>query len=181
LADAKTKETASPTTVTLTIDGQTVTVPKGYTVLEAARSVGIDIPTFCWHPKLKVVGACRRCYVEIEKFPKLQVSCATTAMDGMVVHTDSDLVKQGRKAVLEFILMNHPLDCPTCDKGGECDLQNMTFAHGFDDSRFDFQKYRFVDEGMTSTFDDKRIGPLRQFGRCGKAGTFTHHAGRYQK
>ena len=159
MADAKTNEAAVEATVTLTIDGQTVTVPKGYTVLEAARSVGIDIPTFCWHPKLKVVGACRICYVEIEKFPKLQVSCATTAMDGMVVYTNSDLVKQGRKAVLEFILLNHPLDCPTCDKGGECDLQNLTFAHGFDDSRFDFQKYRFVDEGMTSTFDDKRIGP----------------------
>ena len=159
MADAKTTEKAAPATVTLTIDGQTVTVPKGYTVLEAARSVGIDIPTFCWHPKLKVVGACRICYVEIEKFPKLQVSCATTAMDGMVVHTNSDLVKKGRKAVLEFILLNHPLDCPTCDKGGECDLQNLTFAHGYDDSRFDFQKYRFVDEGMTTTFDDKRIGP----------------------
>ncbi len=145
--------------VTLTIDNQPVTVPKGTTVLEAARSMGIHIPTFCWHPKLKSVGACRMCYVEIEKMPKLQVSCATEAMNGMVVHTDSDQVRQGRKAVLEFILLNHPLDCPTCDKGGECDLQNLTFRHATDDSRFDFQKYRFVDEGMTTTFDDKRIGP----------------------
>ncbi|UCD63746.1 MAG: NADH-quinone oxidoreductase subunit NuoG [Candidatus Zixiibacteriota bacterium] len=150
---------AAVQTVSLTIDGRSVTVPRGSTVLEAARRFGIDIPTFCWHPKLKPVGACRMCYVEVEKMPKLQVSCALEAMDGMVVHTDSDLVKRGRKAIIEFILANHPLDCPTCDKGGECDLQNLTFAHGVDDSRFDFTKYRFVDEGMTTTFDDKRIGP----------------------
>src|SRR3972149_1635586 len=104
-------------TVTLTINGREVTVPKGTTVLEAAKSIGIEIPTFCWHPKLKPVGACRICYVEIEKMPKLQVSCATEAMPGMVVNTESEKVKQGRKAVLEFILINHPLDCPTCDKG----------------------------------------------------------------
>ncbi len=145
--------------VTLTIDGQAVSVPKGTTVLEAANSIGIDIPTFCWHPKLKSVGACRMCYVEIEKFPKLMVSCATAVMPDMVVYTDSDKVKQGRRAVIEFILANHPLDCPTCDKGGECDLQNLTFAHGIDDSRFEFRKNRFVDEGMTTTFDDLKIGP----------------------
>ncbi|MDD3731320.1 MAG: NADH-quinone oxidoreductase subunit NuoG [candidate division Zixibacteria bacterium] len=159
MADKQNPETGGQATVTLTIDGLTVTVPRGYTVLEAARSIGINIPTFCWHPKLKPVGACRICYVEIEKFPKLQVSCATVAMDGMVVHTNTDQVKNGRRAVLEFILLNHPLDCPTCDKGGECDLQNLTFAHGLDDSRFAFQKYRFVDDDMTTTFDDKRIGP----------------------
>ena len=158
--DKKTAEAKpQPHTVTLTIDGQAITVPKGTTVLQAARDNGIDIPTFCWHPKLKSVGACRMCYVEIEKMPKLQVSCATEAMEGMVVYTDSDTVKRGRKAVLEFILLNHPLDCPTCDKGGECDLQNLTFAHATDDNRFDFQKYRFIDPGMTTTFDDKRIGP----------------------
>lgn len=146
-------------TVTFTIDGQSVTVPKGTTVLQAAKDIGIHIPTFCWHPQLKSVGACRMCYVEVEKMPKLMVSCMLDAMDGMVVYTDSDQVRQGRKAVLEFILLNHPLDCPTCDKGGECDLQNLTFAHGVDDSRFDFKKYRFKDEGMTTTFDDKKIGP----------------------
>lgn len=156
--DTEQKKAEIPT-VTLTIDGQSVTVPKGTTVLEAARQMGIHIPTFCWHPKLKSVGACRICYVEIEKFPKLMVSCATEATDGMVVHTDSDQVKQGRKAVLEFILLNHPLDCPTCDKGGECDLQNLTFRHGYDDSRFEFQKYRFTRGAEYTTFDDKRIGP----------------------
>ncbi len=156
--DTQQPKTEIPT-VTLTIDGRAVSVPKGTTVLDAARQLGIHIPTFCWHPKLKSVGACRMCYVEIEKMPKLQVSCATEAMEGMVVRTDSDQVKQGRKAVLEFILLNHPLDCPTCDKGGECDLQNLTFRHGFDDSRFEFQKYRFTHGAEHTTFDDVRIGP----------------------
>jgi len=153
--------------VTLTIDGREVTVPRGTTVLEAAKSIGIEIPTFCWHPKLKPVGACRMCYVEIEKRPKLEVSCCTEAMPGMVVYTDSDKVKQGRRAVLEFTLLNHPLDCPTCDKGGECDLQDLTFAHGIDDSRFDFKKYRFIRD-KKKTFDDYRIGPeiVRNQNRC---------------
>ncbi len=146
-------------TVTLIINGQEYTVSKGTTVLEAALQNGIHIPTFCWHPKLKSVGACRMCYVEIEKMRNLMVSCATEAMDGMVVYTESDKVKQARKAVLAFILANHPLDCPTCDKGGECELQNLTFAHGVDDSRFVFQKNRFVDEDTNTTFDDKKIGP----------------------
>ncbi len=146
-------------TVTFSLDGQSVTVPKGTTVLQAAKDVGIHIPTFCWHPQLKSVGACRMCYVEVEKMPKLMVSCMLDAMDGMVVQTDSDQVRQGRKAVLEFILLNHPLDCPTCDKGGECDLQNLTFKHGVDDNRFDFKKARFKEESMTTTFDDKKIGP----------------------
>lgn len=155
--DLKTEKTVD--TVTLTIDSQSITVPKGTTVLEAARGMGIHIPTFCWHPKLKSVGACRMCYVEVEKMPKLQVSCMLDAMDGMVVYTNSNQVKQGRKAIIEFILMNHPLDCPTCDKGGECELQNLTFAHGIDDTRFDFTKFRFRDDEMDTTFDDKKIGP----------------------
>lgn len=154
------KETAQDIqTVTFTLDGREVTVPQGTTVLQAALDQGIKIPYFCWHPKLKPVGACRMCYVEIEKMPKLQVSCATEARDGMVVYTNSDQVKQGRKAVIEFTLINHPLDCPTCDKGGECDLQDLTFAHGFDDSRFDFKKMRHMKEGVESTFDEVRIGP----------------------
>ena len=153
--------------VTLTIDGREVTVAKGTTVLEAAKLLGIDIPHFCWHPKLKPAGACRICYVEIEKMPKLMVSCATPVAPGMVVHTDTEKVKQGRKAVLEFILINHPLDCPTCDKGGECDLQDLTFAHGIDESRFDFKKYRHIRD-KNSTFDDLRLGPeiIRNQNRC---------------
>lgn len=162
MADAtKAKEQAEQAvpTVTLTIDGRETTVPKGTTVLDAARAMGITIPSFCAHPKLKPVGSCRMCYVEIEKMPKLMVSCSTECMDGMIVHTDSDLVKRGRRAVIEFTLLNHPLDCPTCDKGGECTLQDLTFGYGFDDSRFDFQKYRFREGDMTTTFDDRRIGP----------------------
>nr|MBN2276992.1 NADH-quinone oxidoreductase subunit NuoG [candidate division Zixibacteria bacterium] len=153
--------------VTFTIDGREVTVPRGTTVLEAAKSIGIEIPTFCWHPKLKPVGACRMCYVEIEKRPKLEVSCCTEAMPGMVVHTKSEKVLKGRKAIIEFTLLNHPLDCPTCDKGGECDLQDLTFAHGIDDSRFDFNKYRFIRD-KKSTFDDYRLGPeiIRNQNRC---------------
>lgn len=146
-------------TVTFTIDGRTATVAKGTTVLQAALGMGIDIPFFCWHPKLKPVGACRMCYVEIEKMPKLQVSCATECTNGMVVFTNSDKVKQGRKAVIEFTLLNHPLDCPTCDKGGECDLQNLTFAHGYDDSRFEFNKLRKIEDNVGTTFDDIKIGP----------------------
>jgi len=145
--------------VTFTIDGKKVTVPKGTTVFDAAQQIGIGIPAFCNHPKLKPVGACRMCYVEIDKMPKLQVSCATLATDDMVVHTNSNKVKDGRKAVLEFTLINHPLDCPTCDKGGECDLQDLTFAHGYDDSRFEFNKMRFIEGGEPTTFDDVRIGP----------------------
>ncbi len=146
-------------TVTLTVNGRQITAPKGTNVLQAALNNGIKIPSFCWHPKLKSVGSCRMCYIEVEGVPKLLVSCCTPVAEGMVVHTESDLVRQGRKAVIEFTLINHPLDCPTCDKGGECDLQDLTFAHGFDDSRFAFQKYRFVEEGSSSSFDDHRIGP----------------------
>jgi NADH-quinone oxidoreductase subunit G len=146
-------------TVTFTLDGRQVTVPKGTTILLAARQVGIDIPTFCWHPKLSIEGACRMCYVEIEKWPKLAISCATEAMDGMVVHTDSEKVLQGRRAIIEFTLLDHPLDCPTCDKGGECTLQDHTFAHGLDDSRFEFHKHRFGVQEAETTFDEVRIGP----------------------
>jgi len=162
MADVTQKNTAVERpipTVTVTIDGRQLMVPRGTTVLVAAREAGITIPTFCWHPTRKPVGACRMCYVEIEKMAKLQIACATEVVDGMVVHTDSDVVKRGRRAIIEFTLLNHPLDCPTCDKGGECDLQDLTFAHGFDDSRFDFRKYRFTSGTQESTFDDKRIGP----------------------
>ncbi len=155
----KPKIDVKPDTVTFTIDGRSMTVAKGTTVFDAARQMGIIIPAFCNHPKLKPVGACRMCYVEIEKMPKLQVSCATLATDGLVVHTNSNKVKDGRKAVLEFTLINHPLDCPTCDKGGECDLQNLTFDHGYDNSRFEFSKMRFTEGGQPTTFDDVQIGP----------------------
>jgi NADH-quinone oxidoreductase subunit G len=162
MAEAANKNTVTiegVPTVTFTLDAREVTVPKGTTVLEAAHQIGIEIPTFCWHPKLTAAGSCRMCYVEIEKWPKLAISCATEAMDGMVVHTASEKVLEGRRAVIEFTLIDHPLDCPTCDKGGECTLQDLTFAHGLDESRFDFQKTRFGKDENESTFDDVRIGP----------------------
>jgi NADH-quinone oxidoreductase subunit G len=105
-------------------------VPAGTTVWEAARQVGIEIPYFCHHPKLKPVGACRQCVVEIEKMPKLQTSCTTPVAEGMVVRSASPAAVQAQEAVLEFLLLNHPLDCPICDKGGECPLQDFTFRYG---------------------------------------------------
>ncbi|MCH8026623.1 MAG: NADH-quinone oxidoreductase subunit NuoG [candidate division Zixibacteria bacterium] len=159
MAEAVKEKIMAVATVTCTIDGHQITVPKGTSVFDAAKQIGIVIPAFCNHAKLKPVGACRMCYVEIEKMPKLQVSCATMATDGMVVSTNSQQVREGRKAVIEFTLINHPLDCPTCDKGGECDLQDLTFSHGYDDSRFGFDKMRFIEEEKRATFDDLKIGP----------------------
>jgi NADH-quinone oxidoreductase subunit G len=123
-------------TVTLTIDGHTVTVPKGMTVYHAARAAGIDIPVFCYHDRMPPLGACRMCFVRVEKMPKLQTSCTLVATDGMVVDTHGSEVKAGQEAILEFLLINHPLDCPICDKGGECPLQDQTFRWGPGRSRF---------------------------------------------
>ncbi len=123
-------------TVTLVIDGRSVTAPKGENLVETAKRVGIDIPVFCYHRKLTVVGACRMCLVEIEKAPKLQVACATPVAEGMVVHTQSRKAVDGRSGVIEFLLANHPLDCPICDKGGECPLQDNSYRNGPPVSRF---------------------------------------------
>lgn len=117
-------------TVKISINGQEYTVPKGMGLVDAAKSVGIDIPIFCYHPKMKPVGACRMCLVEIEKTPKLQTACTTTVADGMVIRTKSPVAVAGQNSVLEFLLANHPLDCPVCDKGGECPLQDNTFSYG---------------------------------------------------
>lgn len=129
--------------VILTIDGRQVTVPKDTLVIEAAKMLGIEIPVFCYHPKLEPVGACRQCLVEIEGFPKPQVSCSTKVAEGMVVRTDTPEVKQMWESVLEFLLINHPLDCPVCDRGGECPLQDNTFRYGPTDSRFEHEKRHF--------------------------------------
>ena len=153
--------------IKLTIDGREMVATKGMTILDVALENGIDIPTFCWHPKLKTVGACRICLVEIEKWPKLQVSCATEAADGMVVFTNNERVIKARQGVIEFILLNHPLDCPTCDKGGECPLQDVVYKYGVDRARTIEPRQRFiVDE--SSTFDDLPIGPeiVRNQNRC---------------
>ena len=118
------------------IDDRELSVPPGTLVIEAARPQGIDVPSFCYYPGLALQAACRMCLVEVEKAPKLQTACTLVAMNGMVVHTDTPQVHEARKSMLEFLLTNHPLDCPVCDKGGECELQDMTFRYGADRSRF---------------------------------------------
>jgi NADH-quinone oxidoreductase subunit G len=125
-----------PETVTLVIDGRAVTVPKGTTVYQAARRAGVEIPIFCYHDRMPPLGACRMCLVKVEKMPKLQASCTLPATEGMVVDTISAEVKAGQEAMLEFLLINHPLDCPICDKGGECPLQDQTYRWGPGRSRF---------------------------------------------
>jgi NADH-quinone oxidoreductase subunit G len=126
--------------ITLKIDDRDVTVPPGTLVIEAARRMGIEVPSFCYYPGLSLQAACRMCLVEVEKAPKLQTACTLVAMPGMVVRTTTEQVHQARKAMLEFLLANHPLDCPVCDKGGECELQDMVFTYGADKSRFAEEK-----------------------------------------
>src|SRR3954466_9261851 len=117
-------------TVTLTIDGRAVTVEKGKTVLQAAIESGISVPYYCYHPGIGVDGSCRVCIVKVEKMPKLQTSCSTMCTDGMVVSTRTPEVEAARAGVFEFLLVNHPLDCPVCDKGGECPLQDIAMGWG---------------------------------------------------
>jgi NADH-quinone oxidoreductase subunit G len=121
--------------VEVTIDGRVTRAPKGQLVLDAATDVGIHIPIYCAHPKMDPVAVCRMCLVQVEKVPKLQPACATYVSEGMVVHTQTDPVTKAREGVLEFLLLNHPLDCPVCDRGGECDLQDFTLRYGPETSR----------------------------------------------
>ena len=122
--------------VTLTVDGKKVTAPAGTLLIEACKTVGIEVPSFCYYPNLSLQGACRMCLVKVEKMPKLQTACTTVVSEGMVVTSDSDEIKQARKSMLEMLLGNHPLDCPVCDAGGECELQDMTFSYGAAESKF---------------------------------------------
>lgn len=126
--------------VNLTIDGQKIQAPKGVLLIEAAKIAGIQIPHYCYHGGLPIVGSCRMCLVEIEKNPKLQPSCATPVAEGMVVRTRTPQTLQNRRSVLEFLLANHPLDCPVCDQAGECELQNYYMEHGLYDPRFNENK-----------------------------------------
>lgn len=135
----------------LIIDDHEIEVPEGMTVLQAAEMLGIEIPVFCYHPKLSIAGNCRMCLVEMDKSPKPIASCAMPASEGMVIRTTTPMVKKARQGVLEFLLINHPLDCPICDQGGECDLQDITMAYGGDSSRFDLNK---------RAVPDKEFGPL---------------------
>lgn len=157
--------------VTVTIDGQTIQVPPGTTILNAARAIGGEVvpPAMCYYSKLDETGGkCRTCLVEVSKgsekdprpMPKLVASCRTTVMDGMEVkNRTSPRTMEARKGVVEFLLINHPLDCPVCDQAGECDLQDLSFEHGLAHSRFDFTK---------RTFEREDIGPFIQLhmNRC---------------
>ena len=122
--------------LSLTIDGREVGVPEGTTVIQAAEKLGIFIPRYCYHPGLSIAGNCRICLVDVEKSPKLQIACNMPVTDGMVVHTKNEKAEAGRRAVLEFLLANHPLDCPVCDQSGECDLQNFYMNFGLYNPRF---------------------------------------------
>ncbi len=122
--------------VNLTVDGKKLTAPAGSLLIEACKSAGIEVPSFCYYPNLSLQGACRMCVVRVEKMPKLQTACTTVVAEGMIVATDSDEVRQARKAMVELLLGNHPLDCPVCDAGGECELQDMTFSYGAAESKF---------------------------------------------
>ncbi|MFN7666652.1 MAG: NADH-quinone oxidoreductase subunit NuoG [bacterium] len=136
---------------TLIIDEKTLEVPAGVTVLQACELAGVEIPRFCYHDRLKIAGNCRMCLVDLEKAPKPIASCAMPVAEGMVVHTNNDRVQKARRGAMEFLLINHPLDCPICDQGGECDLQDQAMAYGMDKSRYHEEK-RAVSE--------KDMGPL---------------------
>ncbi|MBI4877824.1 MAG: NADH-quinone oxidoreductase subunit NuoG [Acidobacteria bacterium] len=137
--------------VRLTIDGQAVEAPPGELVIDAAKRVGIEIPAFCYYKGLSLQAACRMCLVEVAKAPKLLTACTLPVAEGMVVTTDSPVVKQARKSMLEFLLTNHPMDCPVCDKGGECELQEMTFRYGAGEGRFSEVKHHV---------EEKRFSPV---------------------
>jgi NADH-quinone oxidoreductase subunit G len=122
--------------VNITVDGKKVTAPSGTLLIEACKTVGIEVPSFCYYPNLSLQGACRMCLVKIEKMPKLQTACTTVIGEGMVVTSDSDEIRQARKGMVELLLGNHPLDCPVCDAGGECELQDMTLSYGAAESKY---------------------------------------------
>ena len=133
---------------TLTVDGVEITVEPGTTVLQACELAGKEIPRFCYHERLSIAGNCRMCLVEMERAPKPIASCAMAAGDGMAIKTDTPLVKKAREGVMEFLLINHPLDCPICDQGGECDLQDQAMAYGGGLSRYVENKRAVVDKDM---------------------------------
>ena len=149
-------------TVTLTIDGRQLSVAKGKTVLQAAIEHGIKVPYYCYHPGLGIDGSCRVCLVKIEKMPKLQTACSTPVAEGMTVLTGTPDVVEARASVFEFLLINHPLDCPVCDKGGECPLQDFSYSFGPNESRMEFPRRVFDGEGVKADVD---FGPTLMLNR----------------
>ncbi len=137
--------------VSITINNRSFSVRPQITVLQACEIAGIDLPRFCYHEKLSVAGNCRMCLVEVQKSPKPVVACAMPVSKGMTIFTDTPLVRKARESVLEFLLINHPLDCPICDQGGECDLQDEAYYYGSDRGRFmEFKR----------SVEDKECGPI---------------------
>ena len=149
-------------TVTLTIDGRSITVEKGTSLLKAAIEHGIHVPYYCYHPGLSVDGSCRVCIVKVEKMAKLQTACSTGCAEGMVVQTQAPDVVEARAGVFEFLLINHPLDCPVCDKGGECPLQDYSYTFGPQGSRMEFPRRVFDGEGARADVD---FGPTLMLNR----------------
>jgi NADH-quinone oxidoreductase subunit G len=142
--------------VTITVNGKKIIAPQGTLLIDACKNVGIEVPSFCYYPGLSLQGACRMCLVEIEKMPKMQTACTTPIAEGMVVQTETDKVVQARKSMLELLLANHPLDCPVCDAGGECELQDMTFKYGAAESKFiDIKSHRDEQQWSPVVFFDR--------------------------
>jgi NADH-quinone oxidoreductase subunit G len=172
---------------TITVDGRALEVAAGRTILQALDDLGllmngVDIPHYCWHPKLSIDGSCRLCQVEIEGMPKLQIACNTVVADGMVIHTTSERVKKAREGVMELLLVNHPLDCPICDQAGECKLQDYAFAYGVAESRTREPRRALrkrVELGPTIVFDQERcilcrrcVRFCREVPKTGELGVF---------
>jgi len=155
LAKAARGMSGAPQKLECFIDGKKVLVDPGTTVLQAAAMVGVEIPRFCYHDRLSIAGNCRMCLVEVEKSAKPVAACAMPVMNGWKVKTNSDFTRKAREGVMEFLLVNHPLDCPICDQGGECDLQDQSMAFGSDRSRFTDNEFL----GKRAV-EDKNIGPL---------------------
>ncbi len=151
------------------IDGMTLVVDEGKNIIEAAEEAGISIPHYCYHPGLSIDGTCRMCLVEVENSPKLVIACAAPVTDGMVVRTASEEVEKARADVLEYLLINHPLDCPICDKAGECGLQDYYMEHGLYSSRMQDKKWvkgKVIDIG-TLVLDQERCILCTRFVRFG--------------
>lgn len=160
------------------IDGKKLTVPQGSTVMEAAHSVGTYIPHFCYHKKLSIAANCRMCLVEVEKAPKPLPACATPVTDGMKVHTHSDMAKKAQAGVMEFLLINHPLDCPICDQGGECQLQDLAVGYGNSSSRYQEEKRVVVGKDMGPLVSAEEMSRCIHCTRCVR---FTEEVGGFQE
>ena len=148
------------------IDGKQIEVEQGATVMEAAHQLGTYIPHFCYHKKLSIAANCRMCLVEVEKAPKPLPACATPVTDGMVVHTHSNMAKQAQAGVMEFLLINHPLDCPVCDKGGECQLQDLAVGYGKTTSRYIEEKRAVKPKDMGALISTQEMSRCIHCTRC---------------